>query len=71
MFKDINLFSESIVDFIGKELFPYIEKNYRSNGYKVLRPFFGGLTAINNLLMDPLFNAYIPMILASGGTMSS
>ncbi|OOG17999.1 alpha/beta hydrolase [Sphingobacterium sp. CZ-UAM] len=50
----------AFMDFIGKELFPYIEKNYRSNGYKVLVGHsFGGLTAINNLLTNPLFNAYI------------
>ncbi|MFU1855689.1 alpha/beta hydrolase [Sphingobacterium sp. NGMCC 1.201703] len=50
----------AFMDFIGKELFPFIEKTYRSNGYKVLVGHsFGGLTAINNLVTNPLFNAYI------------
>ncbi|WP_309362796.1 alpha/beta hydrolase-fold protein [Sphingobacterium sp.] len=50
----------AFMDFISKELFPFIEKNYRSNGFKVLIGHsFGGLAAINNLLEAPLFNAYI------------
>ncbi|MGE8555559.1 MAG: alpha/beta hydrolase [Chryseobacterium jejuense] len=50
----------TFMKFIKDELFPAIEKKYRSNGYKVLVGHsFGGLAAINNLLSEPLFNAYI------------
>lgn len=50
----------AFMDFISKELFRFMEKNYRSNGFKVLIGHsFGGLAAINNLLEAPLFNAYI------------
>lgn len=50
----------AFMNFVSKELFPFIEKTYRSNGYKVLVGHsFGGLAAINNLLTAPLFNAYI------------
>lgn len=50
----------AFMNFVSKELFPFIEKAYRSNGYKVLVGHsFGGLAAINNLLTAPLCNAYI------------
>ncbi|QQT54577.1 alpha/beta hydrolase [Sphingobacterium multivorum] len=52
--------NEAFMNFMGNELFPFMEKNYRSNGFKVLVGHsFGGLTAINNLLTAPMFNAYI------------
>ncbi|PUB34411.1 hypothetical protein C8J95_10275 [Elizabethkingia sp. YR214] len=63
--KKQSMFTESggnaaFMDFIKGELFPLIEKNYRTNGYKVfVGHSFGGLTAVNNLLTEPLFNAYI------------
>lgn len=63
--KKQNMFAESggntaFMKFIKNELFPLIEKKYRSNGYKVLVGHsFGGLAAINNLLLEPFFNAYI------------
>ncbi|WP_407478802.1 alpha/beta hydrolase [Elizabethkingia anophelis] len=59
------MFTESggnaaFMEFIKGELLPLIEKNYRTNGYKVfVGHSFGGLTAVNNLLTEPLFNAYI------------
>ncbi len=52
--------NEVFMKFIKEELYPFIEKKYRSNDYKVLIGHsFGGLTAVNNLLSDPFFNAYI------------
>lgn len=63
--KKQSMFTESggnaaFMEFIKGELFPLIEKNYRTNGYKVfVGHSFGGLTAVNNLLTEPLFNAYI------------
>lgn len=52
--------NETFMKFITNELYPYMEKNYRSNDYKVLVGHsFGGLTAVNNLLSEPFFNAYI------------
>ncbi|ROI04134.1 alpha/beta hydrolase [Chryseobacterium sp. G0240] len=63
--KKQTMFAESggnamFMKFIKDELFPFIEKKYRSNGYKVLVGHsFGGLTVINNLLSEPMFNAYI------------
>lgn len=52
--------NETFMKFIKEELFSTIEKKYRSNGYKILVGHsFGGLAAINNLLSQPLFNAYI------------
>ncbi|REC47333.1 alpha/beta hydrolase [Chryseobacterium pennipullorum] len=59
------MFAESggnvrFMKFIKNELFPFIEEKYRSNGYKVLVGHsFGGLAAVNNLLSEPFFNAYI------------
>lgn len=63
--KKQTMFTESggnamFMKFIKDELFPAIENKYRSNGYKVLIGHsFGGLTAVNNLLSEPFFNAYI------------
>ncbi len=63
--KKQTMFEESggnavFMKFIKDELYPFVEKKYRSNGYKVLVGHsFGGLTAVNNLLSEPFFNAYI------------
>lgn len=47
--------------FITKELMPYIDSIYRTNGFKLLNGHsFGGLFALNLLLEQPqVFNAYI------------
>ncbi len=52
---------EKFMDFIEKELMPYIDSSYRTNPYKVLIGHsFGGLTVINTLMHRPkLFNAYV------------
>ncbi|MGY5355914.1 alpha/beta hydrolase-fold protein [Wenyingzhuangia sp. IMCC45467] len=49
------------LDFLEKELMPFINKKYRTNGYKTLIGHsFGGLTVLNTLLSrSELFNAYI------------
>jgi len=53
--------SENMLDFIDKELIPYIERRYRTSPYKMLVGHsFGGLFAINTLLHRPgLFDSYI------------
>lgn len=63
--KKQSMFTESggnaaFMEFIKGNCFHLLKKNYRTNGYKVfVGHSFGGLTAINNLLTEPLFNAYI------------
>jgi predicted alpha/beta superfamily hydrolase len=49
------------VNFLEKELMPYVDKNYNSAPYRILVGHsLGGLTAINILTNSPeLFNAYI------------
>ncbi|MCG9792857.1 alpha/beta hydrolase [Flavobacterium algicola] len=51
----------NFIQFLEKELRPYIDSNYSSSGYSILNGHsFGGLTATNILLNHPdLFNAYI------------
>lgn len=52
---------EAFMDFIEKELMPYIDSKYPTNTYKTLIGHsFGGLTVINTLMHRPkLFNAYV------------
>ena len=53
--------ADNLFAFIEKELFPYIEENYRVNDYKMLVGHsFGGLFAIHALIHHPgIFNSYI------------
>ena len=53
--------SEKFISFIGKELQPYIEKNYKTNASKMLiGQSLGGLLATEILLKSPaLFNQYM------------
>lgn len=53
--------AENFLTFIGDELIPYIEKNYPSNGRRVLRgQSLSGLFTMYTLLSTPqLFNGYI------------
>lgn len=52
---------EIFYDFLNKELIPEIQKNYRTNGYKILAGQSNtGLFVMYNFLLYPeLFNAYI------------
>lgn len=52
---------EKFMDFIEKELIPYIDSNYPTSPYKLfIGHSLGGLTVINTLLKRPdLFNSYI------------
>ncbi|MDE5436732.1 alpha/beta hydrolase [Elizabethkingia meningoseptica] len=46
--------------FLKDELLPEVDKKYRTNGYTVLVGHsFGGLTAVNSMLTDPFFSAYV------------
>lgn len=49
------------VDFLAKELIPYVDTNYKTSGYKMLVGHsLGGLTVIDMLIKSPeLFKAYI------------
>ena len=49
----------AFMEFIKGELFPLIEEELLTNGYKVFVGHSLSLTAVNNLLTEPLFNAYI------------
>jgi predicted alpha/beta superfamily hydrolase len=53
--------ADNFMKFFKKELIPYIDRNYRSEPYKVLVGHsFGGVFAMDALLTDPdLFDAYI------------
>jgi predicted alpha/beta superfamily hydrolase len=53
--------NEQFFNFIQQELMPYIETNYKTSPFKVFAGHsFGGLTAINCMLMRPdMFDAYI------------
>ncbi len=53
--------NEQFLNFIQKELLPYIEGNYKTNAFKIFAGHsFGGLTAINCMLTRPdMFDAYI------------
>lgn len=52
---------EKFMDFLEKELMPYIDNNYPTSPYKLfIGHSLGGLTVINTLLKRPeLFNSYI------------
>lgn len=53
--------NEQFLDFIQKELLPYMATNYRTSPFKIFAGHsLGGLTAINCMLTRPdMFNAYI------------
>jgi len=53
--------NEQFLDFIQQELMPYIDANYRTSAFKIFAGHsFGGLTAINCMLMRPdMFDSYI------------
>ncbi len=53
--------ADKFTSFFEKELIPYMDKNFRTESYKVLVGHsFGGLFAMHTLLMKPdLFDAYI------------
>ncbi|NQZ86023.1 MAG: alpha/beta hydrolase [Colwellia sp.] len=53
--------ADTFLNFFEQELIPYIEKNYRTQPYRVFSGHsFGGLFAINAFLTKPeVFNAYI------------
>jgi uncharacterized protein len=53
--------SATFIDFIGKELQPFIEKNYPTNGFRtIIGQSLGGLVATEILFKKPaLFNRYI------------
>lgn len=53
--------NEHFLQFIQKELLPYVNSNYKTQPYRILAGHsFGGLTAINCLINYPdMFNAYI------------
>jgi predicted alpha/beta superfamily hydrolase len=55
--------ADNFITFFRKELIPYIDKNYKTESYKVLIGHsFGGLFAMYALLKDPdLFDSYIAM----------
>jgi predicted alpha/beta superfamily hydrolase len=53
--------NEQFLNFIQQELMPYMEANYKTSPFKIFAGHsFGGLTAINCMLMRPhMFDAYI------------
>jgi predicted alpha/beta superfamily hydrolase len=53
--------ADSFIQFFKQELIPYIDKNYKTEAYKVLIGHsFGGVMAMQTLLTEPaLFDAYI------------
>ena len=53
--------ADRFLDFIEKELFPYVENNYRTLPFRVLSGHsFGGLLVVHTFLnRTPLFNGYI------------
>jgi predicted alpha/beta superfamily hydrolase len=53
--------ADNFLNFFEQELIPYIEKNYRTQPYRVFSGHsFGGLFALNAFLTKPeVFNAYI------------
>jgi len=53
--------ADTFLNFFEQELIPYIEKNYRTQPYRVFSGHsFGGLFALNAFLTKPeVFNAYI------------
>lgn len=53
--------AEKFVNFLQEELFPFVERNYRINSYKILMGHsLGGTFATYSLLNHPeLFNSYI------------
>jgi predicted alpha/beta superfamily hydrolase len=53
--------NEQFFNFMQQELMPYIEANYKTSPFKIFAGHsFGGLTAINCMLMHPdMFDAYI------------
>ena len=53
--------ADAFLRFLGDELVPYVEKNYRTRPYRILVGHsFGGLFAIHAMITRPkLFNAYI------------
>jgi predicted alpha/beta superfamily hydrolase len=53
--------NEQFLNFIQQELMPYLEANYMTSSFKIFAGHsFGGLTAINCMLMRPnMFDAYI------------
>ncbi|MBD0254499.1 MAG: alpha/beta hydrolase [Cytophagales bacterium] len=53
--------NEQFLNFIGQELMPYMEANYKTSPFKIFAGHsLGGLTAINCMLMRPdMFDAYI------------
>ncbi len=52
---------DSYLDFIEKELMPFVNKNYQTNGFEIIEGHsLGGLLAAHSLLARPnLFDAYI------------
>ena len=54
---------DKFLRFLGEELLPWLEKNYRMNGFKVLSGHsLGGLTTLNVLEKAPqLFDAYLAL----------
>ncbi|ANH80599.1 hypothetical protein A8C56_06030 [Niabella ginsenosidivorans] len=55
--------NEHFIQFLAKELFPYISRHYRTDDYRIISGHsFGGLAASNILVHHAgLFNAYILM----------
>jgi hypothetical protein len=53
--------ADAFLRFLGEELIPFVEKNYRTRPYRILTGHsFGGLFAFHTLITKPkLFNAYI------------
>lgn len=53
--------NEQFLNFIQQELMPYMDANYRTSPFKIFAGHsFGGLTAINCMLMRPdMFDTYI------------
>ena len=53
--------ADRFLQFLTEELMPYVQKNYRTDPYKILIGHsFGGLFAIHTMLNNPdAFNAYI------------
>jgi predicted alpha/beta superfamily hydrolase len=52
--------TERFIEFLDKELIPYIDKNYATNNYRILKGWCAtGFFTINTLFEKPdLFNAY-------------
>lgn len=64
---------DKFLSFIEKELFPYIESNYRTKPYKIFAGHsFGGLSVTHAFLnhLTKCSTPMLPLVLAFGGTMS-